>query len=254
MRVKKPSSALLLKFCAVLLALCVWEITALVLSDELILVSPVRVLVRLFTIWGEEGILLSGLMSFLRIVGGFFLALLTGGVLALLAGRFPLIETLLFPYMAVVKAVPVVSFIVLAYVWMPSRHIPILISFLIVLPTVYTSLLAGIKARDQKLEEMADLFGVSPLRRFLLVRLPRLEPHILSAVSLGAGLAWKSGIAAEVMTVPDASIGEWMYYASLWMQNADLFALTVILVLLSVLFEKSMVALLKFSFRRLWQI
>ena len=254
MKLPKPSSALLFKFLAVALALCVWEITALVLSDELILVSPVRVLVRLFTIWGEEGILLSVLYSFLRIVGGFFLALLTGGVFALLAGRFPLIETLLFPYMAVVKAVPVVSFIVLAYVWMPSRHIPILISFLIVLPTVYTSLLAGIKARDQKLEEMADLFGVSPLRRFLLVRLPRLEPHILSAVSLGAGLAWKSGIAAEVMTVPDASIGEWMYYASLWMQNADLFALTVILVLLSVLFEKSMVALLKFSFRRLWQI
>ncbi len=254
MKRSKPKSALLFKILAVALALLTWEITALVLSDELILVSPVRVLVRLVTIWGEDGILFSVLMSFLRIVGGFFLALIAGALLALLAGRFPLMETLLFPYMAVVKAVPVVSFIVLAYVWMPSRHIPVLISFLIVLPTVYTSLLSGIKAKDERLEEMADLFGVSPLRRFLFLRLPRLEPHVLSAVSLGAGLAWKSGIAAEVMTVPDASIGEWMYYASLWLQNADLFALTIILVLLSVLFERGMVALLKFSFGRLWQL
>ena len=254
MKVKSQHTALLFKIFAVLLAILTWDIAALALGDELFLVSPLKVLLRLVTIWGEEGILLSVLMSLLRIVGGFFLALLAGALLAVLAGHLPLVETLLFPYMAVVKAVPVVSFIVLAYAWMPSRHIPMLISFLIVLPTVYTSLLAGIKARDEKMEEMASLFGISPARRFLFIRLPHLAPHILSAVSLGAGLAWKSGVAAEVMTVPDASIGEWMYYAGLWMQNADLFALTVILVLLSVLFEKGVVALLKFSFGRLWQI
>lgn len=240
------------KTLAVLIALLVWQIGAMILNEELILPTPVRVLVRLFTVWQLEGVFAAIGHSLLRIALGFFLALLLGTVLAVIAGRFPFVETLLFPYMAVVKAVPVVSFIVLAYVWMSSRTIAVFISFLIVLPTVYTGLLSGIKARDLKLEEMADVFGVSAKDRFLYLRLPNLAPYITSAVSLGAGLAWKSGVAAEIIAVTSKSIGGMLYSASLEMRNVDLFAMTALLVLLSILFEKLLVLLLKLGFRRLW--
>lgn len=240
------------KTLAVLIALLVWQIGAMILNEELILPTPVRVLVRLFTVWQLEGVFTAIGHSLLRIALGFFLALLLGTVLAVIAGRFPFVETLLFPYMAVVKAVPVVSFIVLAYVWMSSRTIAVFISFLIVLPTVYTGLLSGIKARDAKLEEMADVFGVSAKDRFLYLRLPNLAPYITSAVSLGAGLAWKSGVAAEIIAVTSKSIGGMLYSASLEMRNVDLFAMTALLVLLSILFEKLLVLLLKLGFRRLW--
>ena len=240
------------KTLAVLIALLVWQIGAMILNEELILPTPVRVLVRLFTVWQLEGVFAAIGHSLLRIALGFFLALLLGTVLAVIAGRFPFVETLLFPYMAVVKAVPVVSFIVLAYVWMSSRTIAVFISFLIVLPTMYTGLLSGIKARDLKLEEMADVFGVSAKDRFLYLRLPNLAPYITSAVSLGAGLAWKSGVAAEIIAVTSKSIGGMLYSASLEMRNVDLFAMTALLVLLSILFEKLLVLLLKLGFRRLW--
>ena len=240
------------KTLAVFFALLVWQIGAMILNEELILPTPVRVLVRLFTVWQLEGVFTAIGHSLLRIALGFFLALLLGTVLAVIAGRFPFVETLLFPYMAVVKAVPVVSFIVLAYVWMSSRTIAVFISFLIVLPTVYTGLLSGIKARDAKLEEMADVFGVSAKDRFLYLRLPNLAPYITSAVSLGAGLAWKSGVAAEIIAVTSKSIGGMLYSASLEMRNLDLFAMTALLVLLSILFEKLLVLLLKLGFRRLW--
>lgn len=246
------ASAALRKTAAVVLAILAWQVLALAIGEELILVSPVKVLLRLFTIWREAGFLGAIGHSLLRIAGGFFLAFAVGVALAVLAGRFPIVETLLFPYMAVVKAVPVVSFIVIAYVWMSSRTIALFIAFLIVLPTVYTGLLSGIKARDGKLEEMADVFDVSPLRRFLYIRLPQLEPYILSAVSLGAGLAFKSGVAAEIIAVPAGSMGEMMYYASLWLQNVDLFTWTVILLLISIAFEKLLVFLVKFGLRRLY--
>ncbi len=241
------------KTLAVLIALLVWQIGAMILNEELILPTPVRVLVRLFTVWQLEGVFTAIGHSLLRIALGFFLALLLGTVLAVIAGRFSFVETLLFPYMAVVKAVPVVSFIVLAYVWMSSRTIAVFISFLIVLPTVYTGLLSGIKARDAKLEEMADVFGVSAKDRFLYLRLPNLAPYITSAVSLGAGLAWKSGVAAEIIAVTSKSIGGMLYSASLEMRNVDLFAMTALLVLLSILFEKLLVLLLKLGFRRVWR-
>ena len=247
------ASSALRKTVAVVLAILAWQVLALAIGEELILVSPVQVFLRLFTIWREVGFFAAIGHSLLRIAGGFFLAFVAGAVLAVLAGRFPLVETLLFPYMAVVKAVPVVSFIVIAYVWMSSRTIALFIAFLIVLPTVYTGLLAGIKARDEKLEQMADVFGVSPLRRLLYIRLPQLESHILSAVSLGAGLAFKSGVAAEIIAVPSGSMGEMMYYASLWLQNVDLFTWTVVLLLISIVFEKLLVFLIKFALRRLYR-
>lgn len=240
------------KTAAVLIALVVWQVGAMALGDDLILPTPIHVFLRLFTVWEIKGIFTAIGMSLLRIAAGFFLALVLGSLLAVFAGRFPFVETLLFPYMAVVKAVPVVSFIVLAYVWMSSRTIAIFISFLIVLPTVYTGLLSGIKARDGKLEEMADVFGVSAKDRFLYLRLPNLAPYITSAVSLGAGLAWKSGVAAEIIAVSAKSIGGLLYSASLEMRNVDLFALTTLLVLLSILFEKLLVVLLRLGFRRLW--
>jgi NitT/TauT family transport system permease protein len=242
------------KTAAVILALLVWQGLAMWLADDLILVSPIKVFLRLGTIWQEAGFFARIGFSLWRIACGFFLAFIAGVLLAVLAGRFPLIETLLFPYMAVVKAVPVVSFIVIAYVWMSSRTVVMFISFLIVLPTVYTGMLSGIKARDRKMDEMADVFGISPLRRFLFVRLPALSPYILSSVSLGAGLAFKSGIAAEIIAVPAESMGEAMYYASLWLQNVDLFTWTVVLLIMSVLFEKMLSLLLKLGFRRLWRV
>lgn len=253
------TSSAFYKTLAVLLALFVWQIVAMIISEQLILVSPWRVLLRLTTIWREDGFFTRILLTTVRIVGGFLIAFVFGTGLAALAARFRFVETLLYPYIAVLRAVPVVTFIVLAYagisyVGMTSGTISTLIAFLIVLPTVYTNLLAGFKARDEKLEEMAKVFGIRPWRKLLFVRLPALAPHITSAVALGAGLAFKSGIAAELMSGVTDSVGGAMYYASLWLQNVDLYAWTVILLLVSVGFEKLTVGLLRLGFRRLWRI
>lgn len=234
---------------AVLLALLVWQGVALAIGEVLILPTPLAVLARLFTIWTESGFWGAVGLTVLRIALGFLAAFVLGVLLALAAGRSRVVETLLFPYMAVVKAVPVACFIVLLYVWLSSRSIASFIAFLIVLPTVYTGVLSGIRAEDKALKEMADVFCLSPVRRFLSVRLPQLEPYVISAVSLGTGLAFKSGIAAEILSLPAGSVGEMLYYASLWLQSVDLYAWTVVLVLVSILFEKLAVLLFRLAFR-----
>ncbi len=235
----------LLKVGAVLLALLVWQAVAMALGERLILVSPVSVLLRLGTIWKEENFLSSIWFSFSHITQGFLLAVAVGTVLALLAGRFKTAEILLHPYMVTVKAVPVVSFIVLAYVWLSAAAISTFICFLIVLPTVYTGLLAGLRSVDKKMLEMADVFRIPFSRRLRAIYLPHLSPYILSAASLSAGLAWKSGVAAEIIAIPGGSIGEMIHYADLWLMTEDMYAWTVILVLMSVVFEKLFVLLLK---------
>ncbi len=83
------------------------------------------------------------------------------------------------------------------------------------------------------------------------IYLPQLKPYLISACSVSIGLSWKAGIAAEVIGIPDGSIGERLYDAKVYLNSPDLFAWTVVIVLLSVLFEKLFLFLLKDSFRRL---
>lgn len=241
----KKDRALLWRIVSVLTALAVWQTVALVVNERLILVSPLAVCGRLLTIWREAGFFSSLWFSFSRITLGFLLALVAGAVLAVLAGRFRIVEILLRPYMVTVKAVPVVSFIVLAYFWFSAKTISVFICFLIVLPTVYTGLLAGLHSVDPKMIEMAKVFRIPFSRRLRAIYLPHLSPYILSAASLGAGLSWKSGVAAEIISIPGGSIGEMIHYADLWLMTEDMYAWTVILVLASVVFEKLFVLILR---------
>lgn len=223
------------KLLATLLALGLWQAVALAIGEELILVTPVKVFLRLFTIWQTEGFFSALLLSFLRITLGFILAFLIGIILAVLAGKLHVIEILLSPYMTAVKAVPVASFIVLAYVWFSASSLSAFIAFLIVLPTVYSHLLSAIKSMPKEMKEMLFAFDVPFSKRLFTVFLPYLRPFVLSACALGTGLAWKSGVAAEIITMPSDSIGNLIYYANLWLQSVDLYAYTVLLVLLSIL-------------------
>ena len=240
---------ILLRGAAVIAALLVWQAAASLLDLKLILVSPLAVAERLSTIWREPGFFETILFSFSRIVTGFFSGLLAGIVLGLLAGRFRLVETLLWPYMVTVKSIPVASFIIIALIWLSAASLSIFISFLMVLPIVYTNVLNGIRAESREMREMATVFRLSPLKRLLYLWVPQMKPYLLSAASVSLGLAWKSGIAAEIIGIPGGSMGEALYYAKVYLNTVDLFAWTVVIVLLSVGFEKLFLALLKAVFK-----
>ena len=130
---------------AVLLALALWQIAAMTVGMDILLVSPLKVIARLFTIWKEKGFFTTILYSFLRIMSGFLIAVVLGIILAVPAGRFKPVEYLLWPYVVTVKAVPVASFIIIALVWLSSAQLSAFISFLMVLPVIYTGCLSGIR-------------------------------------------------------------------------------------------------------------
>ena len=234
-----------------LLLLAIWQAAAMLLNQTVLLASPVQVLGRLCTIWRDRDFFSAIRFSFVRIVGGFLLGLVLGTLLAVLAGRFPVLEVLFRPFFATVKSVPVASFIVISLIWLSSSQLSVFISFLMVLPVIYNNMLTGIHSMDVKLEEAAELFRVSPGKKLLYIELPQIKPFLLSACNTGLGFAWKSGVAAEIIGIPDGSIGEMLYNAKAYLNTVDLFAWTVIIVAVSILFEKLFLALIEFLFRRL---
>lgn len=226
-------------------ALLLWQLASVFVGSELLLVSPLEVVKRLASLVVEEGFLPVVIFTFKRIALGFCCGLLAGIVLALIAGRFKVAEILLWPYMITVKSVPVASFVVIALIWFKASNLSMLISFLMVLPIVYTNLLDGIKSVDKKMLEMAEVFKMPFSRRMRFIWLPSVKPFLISACRISLGLAWKSGVAAELIGYPEGSVGEALYYSKLYLNTVDLFAWTVVIVLLSVTFEKLFVFILK---------
>lgn len=233
--------------------LALWQIAAMALKQEILLASPVSVFLRLLELlpawdfWTTVG------FSFSRIILGFLLACFAGTVLAACAARWKLARTLTAPLMGAVKATPVASFIILVLLWVPSRNLSVVISFLMVTPIVYLNVLGGLDSRDKKLSEMADLFQVSPSRRLRYLTVPQVMPFFRSACAAGLGLCWKAGAAAEVIGLPEGSIGERLYEAKIYLETPDLFAWTLVIVLISILFERLFLFLLDRLLLRLEQ-
>ena len=233
------------KLFAALLALCVWQLSAVLIHNRLLLVGPVQVARCVVALLGEKTTWEALGFTFGRISLGFFLAFL-----AALSARFPWVETLLRPYILAIQTVPVASFIVIALLWLSSRRISAFIAFLMVLPVLYANALQGIREADPQLLEMARVFRLSGLRRVRCIILPSLAPYLKSACHVALGLCWKAGVAAEVMAVANRSVGGMLYDAKVYLETSDLFAWTVLLVAVSILFEKAFLWLLDLCVNR----
>ena len=223
---------------AVLFWLLVWQLAALLVGYEFLLASPLSVLGSLFALLLKGSTYLVALHSTLRVLLGFLSALMLALALSALATRFTLVKTLIAPLVAAARAVPVSSIVILAIILVSPRWLTALIAFVIGFPVIYTNLMEGLKARDKKLQEMAQVFAVRPILRLKLITLPQLLPYLRAGELTALGLCWKSGVAAEVIGIPRGSIGEQLYSVKVNYYTADLFAWTVIIVLLSLLCER----------------
>lgn len=247
----KQSDGKLGKIIAVAFALLIWQIAAEVIDQSILLVSPAEVALRMLSIWQVEGFVSSILFSFCHIAGGFLIALAAGIILAALSARFPWVETALWPFMITVKTVPVASFVVICLIWLSAENLSVFISFLIVLPVVYGNILAGLKDDDKNMAELAQVFRVPLLKRIMYIHMPQIKPFVMSACATSLGMSWKAGIAAEIIGTPDGSIGKQLFYAKIYLDTDDLLCWTVIIVVISVVFEKLFMLMLRTLYGRL---
>ena len=236
---------------AVAFWLLLWHGASLALQQDLLLVSPVSVILRLAALATDIHFWQSILFSLSRIGLGMLLAVIAGILLAALAARYEGIHALLAPLMVAMKATPVASFIILVLLWLPSRHLAVLVSFFMAMPILYENTFTGILHTDEKLLEMVAVFHVPFSRQLRYLYIPQIFPFFQAGFVVSFGLCWKSGIAAEVIGLPKGSIGERLYQAKIFLDTPDLFAWTLVIIFASLLCEKTCLFLLKRALSRL---
>jgi len=233
------------KCIAVIIALLVWQLISVIIHSNVLIASPIQVIVRFASIWRERLFITSILFTLVRIIVGYLLGVSLGVVLGIASDRFKAVEYLLWPYMISVKSIPVASIVVICLIWLSASNISAFVAMLIVLPVVYNNVLTGLKSRDTELDEVASVYDVRGIERIRVVYLPQLTPYLLSSCSVTAGMAWKAGVAAEVIGTPAGSIGRQLYLSKTYLDTVDLFTWTITIVILSVLFEKAFIWILQ---------
>lgn len=229
---------------SILFWILVWQVVAILTANELLIASPISVCKVLAKLIVTSGFWITVFTSLARVIFGFLLGTVTGVVLALLGYKLNLVKALLTPLISIVKTAPVASFIIIALVWLKTPLVSIFISALTVLPTAYFNILEGLYSVDVKLLEMAKVFSLSRSKIIFKIYLPSIMPFVVASIKSGLGFAWKSGIAAEIIALPQNTIGLEIKNAKIYLETPELFAWTLVVILLSFIIEKGIMRLI----------
>lgn len=234
----KPRGQTIRHIAAVVFWLLVWQGAAMLTAQPVFFPTPADTARAVFELMPTSAFWVSIGRSVGHVLLGFSLGAGLGIGCAFLSFSIPSFEVLLAPLLAVMTAVPVVSFIILAMFWLPSGLLVSAICVPVVMPILYNGTLSGLRAMDERLNEMATIFGIHGMKRFRGIVLPQLAPFWTSALRVGMGMAWKSGIAAEVIAMVRLSMGHGLYLSKIYLEGDRLFAWTVCIVLLSAICGK----------------
>ena len=195
------------KIFAIVIWICIWQLISYIINQPLFLPSPIQTLISLFQLGKTADFYFSVGSTLLRVLTGLFSAIILGIAFGLFSTKNHTIQTFLEPVVSTIKSIPVMSFIILALLYLKSSYVPVLVCVLLCFPVIYTNTQKGILSIDKKLIEMAQLYKVSKLKILTHIKLPAIMPYLLSSISICIGFSWKSVVTAEVLSAPLNSIG-----------------------------------------------
>ena len=229
----------LFSFLSVCFWVIVWHIAATLANRNLILKIPLPMdTFRVFLAdLGKREFRSAVGTSLGHIALGFGSAVLIGTLGAVIAGNSRFFKTMSAPLLHLIRSVPVAAFIFIAWLWIPAAILPSFISALMVIPIIWSHADAGLSSADRRYSELGRVYGMSEREIILRIRLPLLAPHLRAGCITGLGIAWKSGVAAEVICNPSGSVGALLQKGKATIEYEEVFAVTLSVVLLSLLLE-----------------
>ncbi len=222
----------------------VWAIASYRVNNTFLLPSPLKVLKTVWQLVKTSEFWILSFNTLGRIFLGIFVATLIGIVVAIATTKVSFFNTLFSPAMSAVKATPVASFAFLAVLFIGHDLLPIFISALLVVPIVWTNVSAGIKGVSKEHKEVAKIYRFSKIKTLTKLYVPCVLPYFLAACRSAIGLAWKAGVAAEVLCPPRNAIGTELYNAKTYLDTEKLFAITLLTIIFSIVLEKLLIYLI----------
>ena len=232
--------------------LFIWQLAALYADSSLIICGPVEVVSTLFNLVQTKEFWLNILFTFVRVMAGFSITLITGTILGFVRGKSFFWDRFLdFPF-SLLKTTPVAALILILIFAFNSNLIPVISSVLMCLPVMSECVKNGIiwdkdNLNQKKLYEMAEIFRFSKTQKFVYIFFPAFRSFFNTGICSTFGMCWKVVAAGEILTVPRFAAGTFLYKNQVNLETSSVFAMTIVLVVLSSIFEGLLKWLLKTS-------
>lgn len=225
-------------FLSVGIIFVVWQIMAMMINSPLILPSPRETLEVLMQDIGKPLFWQHVGATSCRSLTAFGIAVVTGTLLGAATGACESLHNLLVFPLAILRATPVVSFILLALFWFGSSFVPVFVAVVMSLPVMISSIETGIKNTNKELIACCRVYGFSRGKMLRHLYFPSCRPYFFSGSLAVFGLSWKVVAAAEVISLPHRSAGTLLQSAKVHLETAQVFAITLVLVVLSFVLER----------------
>ena len=223
---------------SIILLILFWEILYLNINNSILLPGPFETLKRLGIFFVEGVVYYPLLITALQAIFGMVIAVLVSLIIGFVMGINYFLFQLLKPIIMFFQAVPIISWLALAILWWGIGFTsPIYIVFLTLFPILTTNIAQGVQNVDVKLVEMAKLYNFNRKQIIVDIYLSSSIPFIISSVRVGIGVMWKSVAVAEFM-VGASGIGREIFDAKYMIETVDVFAWTILLILLGIISEK----------------
>ena len=221
-----------------ILLVVVWQLGAFLVGSPLIIPYPLDVLSDALALAGGSDFPVMLGTTIIRGLAAFFISVALSFLVGIPAGMSVGFETAIRPWMAVIRATPVVSLILIALFWFGSSFVPVFVSVLMTMPVMTESIMRGIRSTDSDLLAMSRIYRFGTLKRLRYIRVPSMLPYFFSGAGSSLGLTWKVVIAGEIIAFPHHGIGTAMQTAKVHLETGRVFSLTLVAILLCLLTEK----------------
>jgi NitT/TauT family transport system permease protein len=139
-----------------------------------------------------------------RVAAAFALAMGVGSILGYLMGRRRLLDEILDPWLVALLNLPALVVIVLAYVWAGLDEAAAIGAVALnKLPGAMVFAREGARTLEPSLDDMAEVFRLSPQARLRHIVLPQLAPYLAASARSGLALVWKIVLIVELLGRPN---------------------------------------------------
>jgi len=231
--VKKTSLVIL----AVFSIFIIWLVGFVAIDNPLLLPSPWEALAAFFGLFATKASLQAIGLTALRLIIALLTAFVLGMFFGILAGFKPRFAVYFQPFATILRTVPVISVIVIILILFGFKMAPYIITFLMIFPLVYQAFYEGITNLDPELVDVYKLEDDNFWSGLWHCYLPLMRHQIETVLFQSAGLGIKVLVMAEYLSQTKNSIGNAIYNAKINLQYDQVFAWTILLILLAVILE-----------------
>jgi len=215
-----------------------WVIAGVIVDNPLLLPRFEDVMAAFFRIFVDLDSLSVILHTMLRLLLGLLIASVIGFLLGVIAGFKKNFATFFNPVVTVLRTIPVISITVILLIICGFKITPYVITFMMIFPLIYQGTYGAIIGIEPELIDVYRLEDNNFFTGLFHCYLPLISRDIRTSLLQSLGLGIKVLVMAEYLAQTRDSIGNQLYLAKVNLNYDEVFAWTLLLILMALLFEQ----------------